>query len=585
MNFFVKNKKYFLVVLILFLFLAPLMAKADTLSEKRDFFVSSFYRSGLLEDEGKREKITATLQMITDQFYFYVESEWWDSLDIEARKKVNIALTDLDKEFKEKIYPVLTENYGSEWRPGIDNDERITILIHPMVRQAAGYFYSGDEYLQNQVSDSNQREMIYMSSDHIAGTLNKSFLAHEFVHLITFNQKDRAYGRGEDTWLNEARAEYASALLGYNNVYDGSNLQKRVEQFLNSSQDSLTEWQGKTADYGVLNLFTQYLVDQYGIVILRDSLKTDKTGIAALDYVLSQKGFKENFSQVFANWAVAIYLNNCDIGPKYCYLNENLKNFRLTPYIYFLPTEGDSRLNVSYLTKEWAGNWQKIIGGKKLLKLEFDGDDNVKFTVPYIIEDSSKNYSVKFLQLDALQKGSILVENGQINSLTIIPLAQSKTSGFTGSEKNYQFSWSVATVNPSVNGTTTTDSGNEELIKQLQQRIKGLQQQLAVLRAQLVASSSPVVPDISCGSFDANLYFGLRNNAEVNCLQQFLKLQGPEIYPEGLVTGNFLTATRAAVIRFQEKYVSEILTPVGLSRGTGYIGSSTRNKLNKLLAR
>jgi len=28
--------------------------------------------------------------------------------------------------------------------------------------------------------------------------------------------------------------------------------------------------------------------------------------------------------------------------------------------------------------------------------------------------------------------------------------------------------------------------------------------------------------------------------AEVSCLQDFLKKQGPDIYPEGLVTGNFL---------------------------------------------
>jgi len=41
--------------------------------------------------------------------------------------------------------------------------------------------------------------------------------------------------------------------------------------------------------------------------------------------------------------------------------------------------------------------------------------------------------------------------------------------------------------------------------------------------------------------------------------------------------------TQQAVIRFQEKYASEILTPLGLPNGTGYVGAATRSKINQLL--
>ena len=77
----------------------------------------------------------------------------------------------------------------------------------------------------------------------------------------------------------------------------------------------------------------------------------------------------------------------------------------------------------------------------------------------------------------------------------------------------------------------------------------------------------------------------MMNNSEVRCLQEFLKSQGPEIYPEGLVAGNFLFLTKAAVIRFQEKYASEILAPWGITEGTGLVGKTTRAKLNQLLGR
>ncbi|PIZ27753.1 hypothetical protein COY45_00765, partial [Candidatus Berkelbacteria bacterium CG_4_10_14_0_8_um_filter_42_34] len=88
---------------------------------------------------------------------------------------------------------------------------------------------------------------------------------------------------------------------------------------------------------------------------------------------------------------------------------------------------------------------------------------------------------------------------------------------------------------------------------------------------------------ISCQRFENNLYFGMSNSLEVRCLQQFLKNQGQDIYPEGLITGNFLSLTKAAIIRFQEKHASEILVPLGLEKGTGYVGSMTRAKINQLI--
>lgn len=82
------------------------------------------------------------------------------------------------------------------------------------------------------------------------------------------------------------------------------------------------------------------------------------------------------------------------------------------------------------------------------------------------------------------------------------------------------------------------------------------------------------------GQITMNLKLG-DSNSEVELLQTWLS-KDTEVYPEGIVSGWFGPLTKAAVIRFQEKYFDEVLAPWNFTAGTGYVGSTTRAQLNAL---
>ena len=84
----------------------------------------------------------------------------------------------------------------------------------------------------------------------------------------------------------------------------------------------------------------------------------------------------------------------------------------------------------------------------------------------------------------------------------------------------------------------------------------------------------------SAFSFKSYLSQGSRSK-EVEELQRCLS-EFSDIYPEGEITGYFGPKTKTAVIKFQEKYKEEILTPLGYSQGTGEVGKVTRKKLNEI---
>lgn len=123
------------------------------------------------------------------------------------------------------------------------------------------------------------------------------------------------------------------------------------------------------------------------------------------------------------------------------------------------------------------------------------------------------------------------------------------------------------------------------------QSTSDLQAQINALLAQIAAlqgGSTQQSGGLSCtATFTMNLKQG-STGSEVMALQKFLNsIDGTQVAVSGAgspgnETSYFGPATKAAVIKFQEKYAADILTPVGLSKGTGNWFASTRAKANAL---
>lgn len=76
-----------------------------------------------------------------------------------------------------------------------------------------------------------------------------------------------------------------------------------------------------------------------------------------------------------------------------------------------------------------------------------------------------------------------------------------------------------------------------------------------------------------------NMGLGSRG-PEVVKLQQFLNKYENANLP---VTGYFGTMTHDAVMAFQQKFTGQILTPLSLTKPTGFAGKMTRGEIDELV--
>lgn len=112
----------------------------------------------------------------------------------------------------------------------------------------------------------------------------------------------------------------------------------------------------------------------------------------------------------------------------------------------------------------------------------------------------------------------------------------------------------------------------------LQQQILSLIQQVTRLQSDL--TNLQRISQFACVTLNRNLQLG-DSGDDVLFLQTSLGKEGFDVGGEK-AKKEFGELTASAVSGFQQKYSAQILTPLGLKYGTGFVGSGTRAKINSM---
>lgn len=407
---------------------APL-AHADFLGQKQVFWVNSNY------DKFGRNQMTATLIHVSSRAHFYVDDRYWNNLNQIQQSNLTEKIYNLAEDFDNIIYPKETEFWGSEPNPGIDGDPRITIVLEQLIDGNGGYFDTVNGY---DTETSNKREIFFVSADATGTNLKnaKMFLAHEFQHLISFNQKDILRKIEEDVWLNELRSEYSVSLAGYNEPYAGSGLERRAVVLTGQPSDSLTEWPNVSLDYAQVALFGEYLVEQYGPEILTETLRSSYAGIDSINRFLENHNRKERFADVFGNWAVANYLNDISNDKRYGYIQKNFKNLKIFP-TSITNLSNQASYNFYYSLRPWQPAWYKFNVGQSMMNTKA-----VKI-------DFAAGALFRIFYADNLGRTAVLAnlayidDPGGLTDFVIIPVNQSKTFDFGANDTSAAISFAL----------------------------------------------------------------------------------------------------------------------------------------------
>jgi len=350
-------------------------------------------------------KVRATCRRVGKHAYVFVDNAV-------ANLVAEADLDDIINTFDNRTYPQVHAHLGAEWKPGIDMDARITLLLHDVSGNGSGAGYGGYFSPKDEIPNapnSNHREIIYIDVYYPTQKRHAlhSTIAHEFTHLMNWFQNG---GSSDETWLEEGVASFAEW-----KIYDYVHW-IYVENFFNAPS-SLVSSNSTDINYGASFLFLLYLYEKYGgKQIIREIVAQDKKGIAAINAALKKRsrtrpefGDSMRFSDVFNQWAIANFLNDTRQDSLYGYNNNKMVRYRVRPNAKIIERNYPARR--AGIIDDWAAAYVIFENPPPTLSIIFDGDSPGIFTAQVIRIDSQGNISHSIIKLDAQNDGVYQADN------------------------------------------------------------------------------------------------------------------------------------------------------------------------------
>lgn len=350
------------------------------------------------------EQTEATLVSCSENFLIYLENN--------NRRGKEVDLKKLSCELENRIYPTTTRYFGSENRPGVDDQTRITILLMDIRDNAAkgnsytsGYFNRGDCYRPDELPadstlKSNQREMLYLDTDPSEVNSSEFFatIAHELQHLIHFHHDPEEYD-----WVDEGCAQINTWFCGYGHP-------RQISAYQKTPDNSLVAWSpwNQVANYGQTYLWNLFLVSRYLGTdadcqhFFKELVASRKTGADSFNSAL--KNFNTSFVEAFSDFCIAGFLNQPCLTPQTYTFGSLLEDFRLPDSAFYKSYPAMITDSVSL----WGADMFKfdLAAAGSRIRIDFAGAltnlDN-EFTVIAVFVNEAEKKIVGRFQIDNIK--------------------------------------------------------------------------------------------------------------------------------------------------------------------------------------
>ena len=267
--------------------------QATQLPLQEKFYVTLFNSSGM--------------RQVTADLHYPISGDPSGHLNIYVETGVPVdrsLITSLAREFEHTIHPIINEHFGVE--SDIDHNNQVTLLITALdAGNISGYFDSRNQYSNQWIANSNEREMIYINSQVLRYGSNTVLqtLAHEFTHLVHWNYKWNY--SPDNIWFAEGMAMYSGYLIGkvtgQTHYWDFNSIRAFLRSY---SSVSVIDWQQRYEDYGAAYAYMIYLSEHYSPGHLRRLFQDPRSNrLEALAEHLA--GYDTSLAEVLVDWAVA----------------------------------------------------------------------------------------------------------------------------------------------------------------------------------------------------------------------------------------------------------------------------------------